>query len=138
MASAGRGWGHVSTRVVGGSPAGLGDSVVGFSVLVVCWWMAMEDARWMRPLFLHFDCSGVSGGGVRPTLALAVAGYRQGPFGPASPCPLRGLAVLREGSGEAPSPAWGPRQAYKMSKFAGATWSRDHRPPAELGGREPR
>ena len=51
---------------------------------------------------------------------------------------LRGLAVLREGSGEAPSPAWGPRQAYKMSKFAGATWSRDHRPPAELSGRGPR
>ena len=23
-----------------------------------------------------------------------------------------------------------------MSKFAGATWSRDHRPPAELSGRE--
>ena len=67
----------------------------------------MEDARWMRPLFLHFGCSGVSGRRRPATLALAVAGYRQDRLGQQVRARLRGLAVLREGSGEAPSPAWG-------------------------------
>ena len=90
-------------------------------------------------LFLHFGCSGVSGaeasGRLWPWRLPDIGRDRLGQQVRA-PAPRVGCTARGQRGG--PESGVEPRQAYKMSKFAGATWSRSHRPPAELSGRGPR
>ena len=84
----------------GVAPGLSGYSVVGggVSVLFGGLWLAMKDARWMRPLFRHFGCSGVLGLR-RPTDSGPgeAAGCGRGPFGPAGPCPAPRVGCTARG-----------------------------------------
>ena len=95
--------------------------------------IAMEDAGWTLPPFRSTSAVRVSrGGDVRPTLALVrQPEVGRDRLGQQVRARLRGLAVLPARAAGRPRVRRGASTGVNMSKFAGATWSGDHRHPTE-------
>ena len=81
----------------------------------------MEDARWMRPPFRHFGCSGVLGLRRPADSGPNVCRMWEGTVWASRSVPgSEGWLYCQRRQRGGPESGVGPRQAY-MSKFAGAT-----------------